>query len=312
MVTMMSTSGLISLRRWVITADFGMANVLVFGLPVLPLALSIDRVTNGATRPLFGWISDRIGRENTMLIAFGLEGTAMTLWLLARHSPVLFVLLSGLVFFGWGEIFSLFPSTLTDTFGTAHATSNYGFLYMAQGIRSVLGGPMAALLHERTGSWIPVFALIIVMDAATAVLAIAVLRPMRARWFARLGSTPAGLDGRPGAAVRPRLVPGRNGGRRLVAPVAPNLGAPAAGTWTGRRRGVFAIFFLYGISLSTERLRGACALAGHLIVQLFTFVIFPAVWVAVNAMAGPWLPRDLMLGSSTCARCRPRCRRRWR
>ena len=125
-----------------------MADVLVFGLPLLPLALSLDRITNGATRPFFGWVSDRIGRENTMLIAFALEGTAMTLWLLTRDNPVLFVLLSGLVFFGWGEIFSLFPSTLTDTFGTKHATANYGCLYMAQGVGSVLGGPVAALLHR--------------------------------------------------------------------------------------------------------------------------------------------------------------------
>ena len=92
----------------------------------------------------------------------------MTLWLLTRENPVLFVLLSGVVFFGWGEIFSLFPSTLTDTFGTKHATANYGCLYMAQGVGSVLGGPVAALLHESTGSWIPVFAVIITMDFATA------------------------------------------------------------------------------------------------------------------------------------------------
>ena len=194
MMTMMSTSGLmVTSQMGAFTADFGMANTLLFGLPLLPLALSLDRITNGATRPFFGWVSDRLGREPTMFIAFSLEAVAMTVWLLTRDSPVLFVLMSGVVFFGWGEIFSLFPSTLTDTFGAAHATSNYGFLYMAQGIGSVLGGPMAALLHERTGSWIPVFALIIVMDAATAVLAIAVLRPMRARWFARLGSTPAGV-----------------------------------------------------------------------------------------------------------------------
>ena len=177
MMTMMSTSGLmVTSQMGAFTADFGMANVLVLGMPLLPLALSLDRVTNGATRPFFGWVSDKVGREKTMFIAFSLEAVAMTVWLLTRDSPVLFVLMSGVVFFGWGEIFSLFPSTLTDTYGTAHATSNYGFLYMAQGIGSVLGGPMAALLHEQTGSWIPVFALIIVMDAATAVLAIAVLR----------------------------------------------------------------------------------------------------------------------------------------
>ena len=190
MMTMMSTSGLmVTSQMGAFTADFGMANVLVLGMPLLPLALSLDRIANGATRPFFGWVSDKVGREKAMLIAFSLEAVAMTAWLLTRESPVLFVLMSGLVFFGWGEIFSLFPSTLTDTYGTAHATSNYGFLYMAQGIGSVLGGPMAALLHDWTGSWIPVFALIIVMDATTAVLAIAVLKPMRARWFARLSAT---------------------------------------------------------------------------------------------------------------------------
>ncbi len=184
MMTMMSTTGLmVTSQMGAFTRDFGMAGVLVFGLPVLPLALSIDRITNGATRPFFGWVSDRFGRENTMLIAFGLEGVAMTLWLLTRESPVLFVLLSGVVFFGWGEIFSLFPSTLTDTFGTRHATANYGCLYMAQGVGSVLGGPVAALLHDSTGSWIPVFAVIITMDFATAGLAIGVLKPMRRRWL---------------------------------------------------------------------------------------------------------------------------------
>jgi MFS family permease len=87
------------------------------------------------------------------------------------------------VFFGWGEIFSLFPSTLTDTFGTKHATANYGCLYMAQGVGSVLGGPIAALLHQWTGSWTPVFAVIITMDFATAALAIFALKPLRTRWL---------------------------------------------------------------------------------------------------------------------------------
>jgi MFS family permease len=184
MMTMMSTSGLmVTSQMGAFTADFGLANALVLGVPLLPLALSLDRITNGATRPFFGWVSDRVGRENAMFIAFSLEAAAMTVWLLTRGNPVLFVLMSGVVFFGWGEIFSLFPSTLTDTYGTTHATTNYGFLYMAQGIGSVLGGPVAALLHESTGSWIPVFGLIILMDATTAVLAYFVLKPMRARWL---------------------------------------------------------------------------------------------------------------------------------
>jgi oxalate/formate antiporter len=203
MMTMMSTTGLmVTSQMGAFTRDFGMADVLLYGLPLLPLALSLDRITNGATRPFFGWVSDRFGRENTMLIAFGLEGTAMTLWLLTRDNPLLFVLLSGLVFFGWGEIFSLFPSTLTDTFGTKHATANYGCLYMAQGVGSVLGGPIAALLHQSTGSWIPVFAVIITMDFLTAALAIFALKPMRRRWLQHArpsqgeASLQTGLDGR--------------------------------------------------------------------------------------------------------------------
>jgi OFA family oxalate/formate antiporter-like MFS transporter len=166
-------------------ADFGVAKMLVFGLAAVPLALTIDRFANGLTRPLFGWVSDRIGRENTMFIAFALEGVAMTLWLLTRHDPVLFVLLSGLVFFGWGEIFSLFPSTLTDTFGTRHATTNYGWLYISFGIGSIFGGPLAALLHQHAQSWIPVFGCAIALDFCTALLAVLVLKPARANFLAR-------------------------------------------------------------------------------------------------------------------------------
>ncbi|KTT36812.1 oxalate/formate MFS antiporter [Pseudomonas rhizoryzae] len=186
MFTLMSTSGLMVTSQMASFAkDFGMTEVMVFGMAALPLAMTIDRVCNGLTRPLFGWISDRWGRENTMAFAFCFEGIAMTLWLLTSDNPVLFVLLSGVVFLGWGEIFSLFPSTLTDTFGTRHATTNYGFLYMAQGIGSIFGGPVAALLHQSSGSWLPVFATAIAFDLITAALALLVLKRLRQRWLAR-------------------------------------------------------------------------------------------------------------------------------
>jgi oxalate/formate antiporter len=184
MMTMMSSAGLmVTSQMAAFTRDFGLAGALVFGLPLLPLALSIDRITNGLTRPFFGWLSDRIGRENTMVIAFTLEGVAMTLWLFSRSDPTAFALMSGVVLFAWGEIFSLFPSTLTDTYGAKHATTNYGFLYMAQGIGSVLGGPVAALVHDAFGSWMPVFAIVIAMNFATALLAGAALKPLRRRWL---------------------------------------------------------------------------------------------------------------------------------
>jgi OFA family oxalate/formate antiporter-like MFS transporter len=189
MMTMMSTAGLmVTSQMAAFTRDFGLASAIVFGLPLLPLALSIDRITNGLTRPFFGWLSDRIGRENTMVIAFAFEGAAMTLWLLMRSHPTVFVLMSGVVLFGWGEIFSLFPSTLTDTYGTRHATTNYGFLYMAQGIGSVLGGPVAALMHQAYGSWTPVFTIIIAMNFLTALLAGLALKPMRRRWLGKISA----------------------------------------------------------------------------------------------------------------------------
>ena len=184
MMTMMSTGGLMVISQFAaFTKDFGIDKITVLGFAALPLALTIDRITNGLTRPFFGWISDRIGRENTMALAFIGEAAAILAMLYARQNPLLYVLLSGVVFFGWGEIFSLFPSTLTDTFGTRNATTNYGFLYMAQGIGSVLGGPVAAWIYQMQGSWMPVFALIVVMDIATGLLALFVLKPMRQTWL---------------------------------------------------------------------------------------------------------------------------------
>lgn len=185
MMTMMSTGGLMIISQFAsFSRDFGVAKVVLFGFAALPLALTIDRITNGLTRPFFGWISDRIGRENTMAIAFLMEAAAVTAMVLLRDNTLVFVLLSGVVFFGWGEIFSLFPSTLTDTFGTKYATTNYGFLYMAQGVGSVLGGPLAALLHDKAGSWLPVFAIIITLDVLTGILALAALKPLRKRYAA--------------------------------------------------------------------------------------------------------------------------------
>jgi oxalate/formate antiporter len=185
MMTMMSTGGLMIISQFAaFSRDFGVATVMVLGFAALPLALTVDRITNGLTRPFFGWVSDRIGRENTMAIAFLMEAVAVTVMVLFRDNALVFVILSAVVFFGWGEIFSLFPSTLTDTFGTKHATTNYGFLYMAQGVGSVLGGPLAAWLHDATGSWLPVFAIIITCDALTGLLALFVLKPMRKSYAA--------------------------------------------------------------------------------------------------------------------------------
>lgn len=184
MMAMMSTSGLMVVSNvGPFANEYKVAQVLVLGMAALPLSLTLSRVTNGLTRPFFGWVSDHIGRENTMALAFSLEAVAILVLFAFIDNPAMFVVLTGLVFFGWGEIFSLFPSTLTDTFGPKFAATNYGFLYIAQGIGSILGGPAAAFLKQTTGSWTAVFVLVACLDAVTALLAVTLLKAMRRRHF---------------------------------------------------------------------------------------------------------------------------------
>src|SRR6266699_567793 len=184
MFIMMAAGGLMATAQLApIAKDFKVAEIPVsligITLPALTFALSIDRILNGLTRPFFGWVSDHIGRENTMFIAFGLE--AFGIWLLSAfgESPVAFVIISGLVFFAWGEIYSLFPSTCTDTFGTKYATTNAGLLYTAKGTASLLV-PFGNVLASATGSWHAVFMIAVVMNLAAALGALFVLKPMRA------------------------------------------------------------------------------------------------------------------------------------
>jgi oxalate/formate antiporter len=182
MMSMMSTSGLMVVSNvGPFAKEFGVADALVFGMAALPLSLTLSRLTNGLTRPFFGWVSDQIGREITMALAFSLECAAILVLFAVIDRPALFVVLTGLVFFGWGEIFSLFPATLTDTFGPKYAATNYGFLYIAQGVGSILGGPVAAFLKQSTGSWTSVFIIVAILDAVTALLAVTALRKLRSR-----------------------------------------------------------------------------------------------------------------------------------
>src|SRR6202049_4801735 len=186
MMAMMSTSGLMVVSNvGPFANEFKVAGVLVLGMAALPLSLTLSRVANGRTRPFFGWVSDHIGREATMTLAFSLEAVAILVLFAFIDRPALFVVLTGLVFFGWGEIFSLFPSTLTDTFGPKYAATNYGFLYIAQGVGSILAGPAAAFLKQTTGSCTAVFIVVAILDAVTALLAVTALRTMRQRHLAQ-------------------------------------------------------------------------------------------------------------------------------
>jgi MFS transporter, OFA family, oxalate/formate antiporter len=159
-------------------------NIMGLVLPALTFALAIDRVLNGLTRPFFGWVSDQIGREMTMLIAFGLEAVGILLLYNFGQDPVAFVVLTGVVFFAWGEIYSLFPSTCADTFGSKFAASNAGLLYTAKGTASLLV-PLSSVLATATGSWHTVFIVASVMNALAALMAWFVLRPMRKAHMAK-------------------------------------------------------------------------------------------------------------------------------
>jgi OFA family oxalate/formate antiporter-like MFS transporter len=152
-------------------------------MPALTFAATLDRILNGLTRPFFGWVSDHIGRENTMFIAFGLEGIGIYMLYRLGADPVWFVLLSGMVFFAWGEIYSLFPSTCTDTFGAKFATTNAGLLYTAKGTAALLI-PYANTIQKSTGSWDMVFIIAAAANILAAVLAIGVLKPWRRRMIA--------------------------------------------------------------------------------------------------------------------------------
>jgi OFA family oxalate/formate antiporter-like MFS transporter len=183
MFVMVAAGGLMATAQLgPIAKDFKIGDVPVdimgLVLPALTFALAIDRVLNGLTRPFFGWVSDQIGREPTMFIAFALEAVGiLALYTFGQH-PVAFVILTGVVFFAWGEIYSLFPATCGDTFGPKFAATNAGLLYTAKGTAALLV-PFSSVITAATGDWHAVFMLASGMAALSAVLAIFVLKPMR-------------------------------------------------------------------------------------------------------------------------------------
>ena len=189
MFVMVGAGGLMATAQLApIAKDFNVGgipvSILGITLPALTFALSIDRVLNGFCRPFFGWVSDNIGRENTMFIAFFAEGVGIWFLYLNANDPLLFVLLSGVVFFAWGEIYSLFPATCTDIYGRTFATTNYGLLYTAKGTASLLV-PLANVLQVTTGSWKVVFLVAAALNIVAAIMAVVVLKPMRIKTMSK-------------------------------------------------------------------------------------------------------------------------------
>jgi len=190
MFVMVAASGLMATAQVApIARDFGLAdksvNVFFVTATTLSAALVIDNILNGLARPFFGWVSDVIGRENTMAIVFTLG--AFAYWGLSTfgHTPYMFILLAGMIFFTWGEIFSLFPAIATDTYGSKFATANAGLLYTAKGM-AVWVVPVASLIKNYTGTWHWVFVISSIMNLTVALLALFVLKPMR-RQIIKLG-----------------------------------------------------------------------------------------------------------------------------
>jgi oxalate/formate antiporter len=181
MFLLIATTGLLLTAQIApIAKDFGLANAnLVLGATVLSTALVVDNVMNGLARPVFGAISDRIGRENTMALAFTIGGASYGLLVLFGHSPWGFVICAGLAFFTFGEIFSLFPSTCTDLFGPRYATANASLLYTAKGTAALLMQATDKTLAA-SGNWRTVFLAAAVSNIVVAAIALLILRPIRA------------------------------------------------------------------------------------------------------------------------------------
>jgi OFA family oxalate/formate antiporter-like MFS transporter len=180
MMTLVAFGGLmVTAQIKPIAHVYGMDTHIVFGaVTALSLALIIDRLLNGVTRPFWGWVSDRIGRYHTMAIAFGAEALAIFALVHLIHHPLAFVILTGFAFFAWGEIFSLFPATVADVFGPRYASANYGVQYTAKGVSAIFAAWGAAHIAGIFGSWVPILWAAVICDLTAAALALFLLKPL--------------------------------------------------------------------------------------------------------------------------------------
>jgi OFA family oxalate/formate antiporter-like MFS transporter len=174
--------------------------LLGFAMPALVFALQLNRIFDGVGRPFFGWLSDRIGREYTMALAFTIGAAALFALGQIGTQPVAFVLISALYFGVYGEIFSLFPATQGDTFGAKYAAANAGMLYTAKGAGSLLV-PLATAIAKAQG-WNTVFIIAMCFNLLAAILALVVLKPMRARHFASVRASESDPSTLTGDAMR--------------------------------------------------------------------------------------------------------------
>ena len=176
-----------------IAKDYGLARIPMsfFGtmLPLLTMTLAIDNLANGFTRPLCGFLSDRFGRENTMMVVFIGEGLALLGLMKFGHQPVAFMTFAALIFLCWGELFSIFPALVADTFGVKNAAANAGTMYTAKGTAALLV-PLGSILSAG-GNWDRVFIFTAAITITAGILSKVALAPMRRRRIAEVNADPS-------------------------------------------------------------------------------------------------------------------------
>lgn len=195
MFVMTATGGLIATAQIKpMATDFGIATDAIaslggFTVVALPFALAMSRVLNGISRPFFGWLSDRFGRERTMCVAFALEGVSFILLSRYGTDPTAFVLVTSLVFFAYGEIYSLFPAAVADSYGKRFASANAGLLYTAKGLAALVVGP-SSVIAAKLGGWDGLFVCLAGINLVAAIMAIIILKPLRGRLVGAPVDTP--------------------------------------------------------------------------------------------------------------------------
>ena len=205
MMTLVTASGLMMVGQLKpICVTYGFDKYALFGgFTVLSLTIMLNQVLNGSARPFFGWVSDQLGRYDTMAMVFILEAVAITALAIFVNHPIWFVALSGLMFFAWGDIYSLFPAAIADIFGSKHSTTNYGIQYTSKGIGSILALPGAAWLMSASGSWAPVFWTAVACNIIAAGLAVFWLKPR----VARLIKQQAAMESENATPATQRVIP---------------------------------------------------------------------------------------------------------
>jgi len=180
MFLMVCTGGLMTTGNMSqIAKSLNVFDAKFMGIAIVPFVATLAGVTNAFARIMWGSISDRFGREYTMAFAFAFEGVLIFLMTQISGQPIAFMILMPFVFLAWGEIYALFSAVTGDVFGPKNASGNYGILYTAKGVSSIMAGwGAAAVAAHFAGSFSVPYYIAAVFDLTAAFLALFILRPI--------------------------------------------------------------------------------------------------------------------------------------